>query len=377
MYCRVYNIHASWHCVHAVKTLGISEELTDKGYGHRQMDFINIIVMMATVLVCSTALTYGARYYALRHNILDHPNDRSSHITPTPRGGGIAIVVTFTLATLLYLWLQQSTDVALVCALTLGGIIIAILGYCDDIYRIKPRTRVIIHFAIASFALYLLNGLPILDFGTWQFHLHGLGTLIGIISIVWLTNLYNFMDGIDGLACSEGLFVSLAAGLILWFTAHDDIAMLFFLLAASIGGFTLLNWPPAKIFLGDVGSGYLGYIIAVLGIYSSKQTALSISFWLILLAVFICDATFTVIQRTLNGKPWYIAHREHAYQRLIAAGATHRQITLAILCLNIAMLLPCALITMYWPLYGGWTMMAAVVSLYLLWRKIIKRTALA
>lgn len=340
------------------------------------MDLISLLIVIMIVLVCSTSLTYGARNYALRHNILDHPNDRSSHITPTPRGGGIAIVVTFTLA-LIYVWLQHSINTALVCALIIGGIVIAILGYCDDIYHIKPRTRVIIHFATATFALYLLNGLPILDFGTWQFHLHWKGTLVGIISIVWLTNLYNFMDGIDGLAGSEGLFVSLAAGFILWFTSHHDIALLFFLLAASIGGFILLNWPPAKIFLGDVGSGYLGYIIAVLGIYSCKQTTLSISFWLILLAVFICDATFTVIQRAINGKPWYVAHREHAYQRLVAAGATHQQITLAILCLNILMLLPFALIAMYWPLYGGWSMMAAVISLYIIWKMIIKRTVLA
>lgn len=337
-----------------------------------QMELPSLLLLSPLLFVCSIILTYLARRYALRHDIIDHPNERSSHTTPKPRGGGIAIVATFTFA-LTYLWWGNIIASALFGALAIGGLIIAALGYYDDIHHIKARTRVIIHFATANFALYLLNGLPILDFGTWQFHLHWQGTVIGVISIVWLTNLYNFMDGIDGLAGSEGLFVSLTAGFILWFTANHAIAILFFALAPAIAGFTVFNWPPAKIFLGDIGSGYLGYILSVLGIYTSKQTSLSISFWIILLAVFICDATFTVIKRALNGKPWYDAHREHAYQCLVAAGATHQQITLAILLLNLFLLLPSALIAMYWPHYGAFSMMVAVITLYIVWRFIVGR----
>lgn len=339
------------------------------------MDVIQLGILSSLVFIVSLSLTYAARYFALRHNLLDHPNQRSSHIIPTPRGGGIAIVLTFC-AALIYLWLQEFIATALFLALIISLPIIAILGFYDDLYRMKARTRVSIHFATAAFALYLLDGLPVLDFGTYQFNLQLIGTIIGVISIVWLTNLYNFMDGIDGLSGTEGLFVSISGGLILWFNAplHQDIALLFFMLAASIAGFTVFNWPPAKIFLGDVGSGFLGFVIAILGIESSKQTSLSISFWIILLAVFICDATFTVIKRALHGKPWYAAHREHAYQRLLALGASHQQITLAIVALNMLVLLPFALLAISWPHYSAWLMMIAVVTLYLLWLIINQKT---
>lgn len=336
-----------------------------------ELNLLLVFVISILVFILSLLLTDGVRYYALRYNLIDHPNQRSSHRIPTPRGGGIAIVLSFFLA-LTDLWLNHLVSTSLFYAL-IGGVVIAISGLCDDFYSIKARIRLMIQFATAMFALYILGGLPTLDFGTWQFHLSFFGTLIGIISIVWLINLYNFMDGIDGLAGSEGFFVSLSAGAMTWIIHYHDIAVVFFLLAASILGFTVLNWQPAKIFLGDVGSSFLGYTLAILGIYCIKQTPLSISFWLILLAVFICDASFTVIQRTLSGKTWYLAHREHAYQLLSMDGASHRKITLLILIYNLLILLPSAAISLYFNNAAGIIMLVNIVCLFTIWRFIRNR----
>lgn len=337
------------------------------------MAFANWIIIFILVFMATAVLTYITRYYALKNKILDVPNQRSSHVTPTPRGGGLAIVFVFNIC-LLALWNYFRLD-ALFAALSLGGIIIAAVGYYDDLFRMKARTRAFIQFATATFALLAIGGLPTLDFGTWQFHVGILGTIIGIISIVWLTNLYNFMDGIDGISGSEGLFVCIAAGTMLWFNGtYQSIAILCFLFASCLAGFTLFNWPPAKIFLGDVGSGFIGYTLAVLGIYTAKLTNLSLSFWIMLLAIFICDATFTVVRRARQGKAWYDAHREHAYQRLIIAGKSHKEIIMQLLTFNLAVILPLAFIAQRYPSIAGWLMLMLVFGLFILWRRIVIQT---
>lgn len=336
------------------------------------MNFIlfSVIPFLIIIFASSLALTATVRSYAQRHHLLDHPNQRSSHLIPTPRGGGIAIVATF-LAALFFLHQQHFIATALFWSLTLGGLVIAAIGACDDFFHLRAKTRVTVQFGVALFALIMLHGLPILDFGGIQLNLHWIGTLIGIISIVWLTNLYNFMDGIDGLAGTQAIFVCLSAAGILWYLGEFPLAIICVTLAVSCTGFILFNWPPATIFLGDVGSGFLGYTISVIGIYASKYTALSLSFWLILLAIFICDTTFTLIHRVQQKKVWYAAHREHAYQCFILRGATHRQVILAILSLNVCLILPLALLTLIWPHQAAWTTLLTFFIFYLLWRRIV------
>jgi Fuc2NAc and GlcNAc transferase len=327
---------------------------------------MKIFIILAVTFLFSLLMTWLMRNYAIRKNIMDVPNQRSSHIIPTPRGGGMAIVISFSLG-VAGLAISGFIAANLALALLGGGIGVAAIGYIDDVYKVAARWRILAHLAIAIWAVYWLKGLPIVDLGTWKFALHNNGILLALIGIIWSINLYNFMDGIDGLAGSEGLFVSLAAGVALWFSNQPTMAFLLLFLAATIAGFTWLNWPPAKIFLGDAGSGFLGYVFAVLTLYTANTNSLPIVFWLIILAIFICDATFTLLYRILQGKQWYAAHREHAYQHLICWGASHKQVTLGIFLVNVLLILPVALLAQYAPWNACWLMLSLLAGLFVTW----------
>jgi Fuc2NAc and GlcNAc transferase len=323
---------------------------------------MKIIFYCLLTFLLSTLTTYTVRLYMLRHSIFDIPNERSSHQIPTPRGGGIAIVLTFSLATLL-LTFTHAININLSITLLGGGLAIAALGYCDDLYTLPARWRILVHILSAAWALYWLGGFPL-------FTLHWQGSLIALLGIVWCINFYNFMDGIDGLASSEGLFVAIAAGVALHVLGSPSSATILWLLSAAIAGFVLWNWPPAKIFLGDAGSGYLGYVFAAMTLYTVNQQLLPLTFWWIILAVFICDATFTLFYRIHQGQRWYSAHREHAYQHLIARGASHKQVTLGITLINCLILFPIALATLHWPTQSLFLLSAILLSFFLLWRRV-------
>jgi Fuc2NAc and GlcNAc transferase len=333
-----------------------------------------MIFIIFFLVFCFTAMmTLLVRHFAISKNILDIPNDRSSHEVPTPRGGGLAIVVAFTITVLMMSFMNR-LDIHLSHALVGGGLLIAAIGYADDVYRVRTVVRIAVHFIAAIWAVYWLDGFPQLSVGAWNFHLHDFGSILAVIAIVWSINLYNFMDGIDGLAGSEGLFIALAGSMALVFAHHANTAILLYLLAAAIGGFTILNWPPAKIFLGDAGSGFLGYVFAVVAINTVNQHTLPLMFWLIIMALFICDATFTLLYRASQGKKWYAAHREHAYQRLITTGASHKQVTSGLMLFNFLIIFPLALLAIYWPLDSFWFFCIVVAILFFSWLSIKFRT---
>jgi Fuc2NAc and GlcNAc transferase len=329
---------------------------------------MNVIYLALTFLM-SLSLTWLIRRYAIRKNILDIPNQRSSHKIPTPRGGGGAIVMSF----LLVVSIMAMTGLVghgLAYALIGGGLAIAAVGYADDVYQVSTRWRFGIHLLVAIWAVYSLHGFPVVDFGTWKFTLSSWGNILAVIGVVWAINLYNFMDGIDGLAGSEGLFIALAGSIALSILHAPLCALLLLFFASAIAGFTVLNWPPAKIFMGDVGSGFIGYVFAVIAIHTANQHNFTIVFWLMLMSVFICDATFTVLHRALKGERWYAAHRDHAYQNLIAYGASHQRVTLAITLLNVALILPCTLFAIYHLTQAFWFMTSLMTGLFIIWCSI-------
>jgi Fuc2NAc and GlcNAc transferase len=314
-------------------------------------------------------MTAWLRRYAILKNIIDIPNQRSSHVIPTPRGGGVAIVASF-LAALLFLAYKNIIPYNVLFVLSTGGLGIAAIGYADDLYRLPTAWRFLGHIVVAAWAVYWFNGFSNLDLGTWRISMPHVGFCVAVFAIVWCTNLYNFMDGVDGLAGSEGLFVALAASAALWLTGEPNTAIMLLFLAASIAGFTYFNWPPAKIFMGDAGSGFLGYIFSVLALYTANTSKLPIIFWFIVLGIFICDATFTLLYRMLQGKKWYAAHREHAYQQLISRGASHSKVTLSILTMNVVLISPLAFFTLFRPWQGFWMMTGLLTILFLIWFSI-------
>lgn len=175
-----------------------------------------------------------------------------------------------------------------------------------------------------------------------------------LVSLVWLLNAYNFMDGIDGFAAAETVFVSGAAALLIGFNTNavSGDMMLALLIMASTAGFLFWNIPPARIFMGDVGSGFLGLILGVLAILTVRNGSLSMWVWVILLGVFVVDATITVLRRMIRGVRWHEAHRSHAYQHAARRWKSHGKVTVAISLINIFWLLPWSLAAFHWPHFG-------------------------
>ncbi|WP_454833104.1 MraY family glycosyltransferase [Pseudomonas veronii] len=321
--------------------------------------------LIVVVALLSFALTAGLRRYALARSIIDIPNARSSHSVPTPRGGGIAIVLAFLLTLPFLGWVHVvSSDVLI--AVGGAGALIAIIGFMDDHSHIAARWRLLGHFVASAWALFWLGGLPsILVFGM-TVNLGLAGGVFAAFYLVWMLNLYNFMDGIDGIASVEAICVSLGACLIYWLSGFENLVWLPLILAMAAAGFLFWNFPPARIFMGDAGSGFLGMVLGVISIQAAWVSAQLLWVWLILLGVFIVDATFTLIRRLVRGDKVYEAHRNHAYQFASRQFGKHLPVTLAVAMLNLLWLLPVALCVMLLGLDGLMGLIVAYVPLVIL-----------
>lgn len=296
---------------------------------------IERMVFIGAAAILSWLLASRVRLYAL-DRLLDIPNERSSHSSPTPRGGGLAIAVTTIGGILLAaMWRWISWDLAI--ALSGGGAMIAAVGWIDDHRDLPALTRFAVQFISAGWAMYWLGGLKSLSVGFAEVSLGIFGTVLGVIGIVWAINLYNFVDGIDGLAAGEAISTGAIGGMLLLVTGNTGLAMVAFVIAASNAGFLPLNWAPAKLFMGDVGSGLLGYLFAVLAVASENVGAVPLLLWVLLLGAFVFDATVTLCRRIAHGERWYHAHHSHAYQRMVQAGSSHATVSSMILGINIVL----------------------------------------
>lgn len=285
-------------------------------------------------LISSALLTGVARRFALSRAILDVPNERSSHSVPTPRGGGIALVGVV-LATCAWLGWSHPPVRAICIALGGGGALVAAIGWLDDRRAVPARFRLLVHLAAAAWAVGWLGGMERLQLGPWTLQLGLAGSFLAVVGVAWLINLYNFMDGIDGIAGSEAVVVGGFASALLLLAGDLPLALLSAAIASAAAGFLFWNWPPARIFMGDVGSGTLGFLFAVLAVASENRGAVPSLLWVLLLFVFIFDATVTLARRIARGEPWYSAHRSHAYQRATQGGLTHLGVTLRVIATNL------------------------------------------
>ena len=319
-----------------------------------------------SAFACSALLTQLIRKVALGSGVLDIPNARSSHGVPTPRGGGAAIVLVTT-AGLVLLALHGLVGLDLLCALAGGGVAVAVAGLVDDRRSLSAATRLTVHFAAALWTLAWLGGLPALRVGGHVGSLGWLGYLLGACGIVWAVNLFNFMDGIDGIAASEAVFIALVgAVLTVPMGVGTGVGLAALVFAAACGGFLLWNWPPARIFLGDVGSGYLGYMIVALAVSATRNDPVALWVWLILGGAFFVDATVTLVRRILRNERVHEAHRSHTYQWLARRWRSHRKVTLAVVAVNLLWLLPCAVLAARVPSYAGAAVILALAPLAVL-----------
>lgn len=321
-----------------------------------------IPLLLAAIFLLALSTTPLIRAIALRTGILDHPSRRSSHAVPTPRGGGLAIVAASNVG-FLFLWSSGALSGRSLLGL-LGGLLIALIGFIDDRRSTSSFLRLAVHFAAAVLAIAVFGGVPPIQVGGTVVHAGILGCVFGTIAIVWAINLFNFMDGIDGVAASEAIFILCAAcSLRLRSGSATDLGSPELILAAAILGFLIWNWPPARIFMGDVGSGYLGYVIAVLALASGRTDAVWPFVWVTLGGVFFVDATVTLGRRILRRERVDQAHRTHAYQWTARGWGSHGRVTLAVLAINVVWLLPCAWLEMSAPQYALWLTAAAMAPL--------------
>lgn len=298
--------------------------------------------MIPVIAVCSFVLTAILRRYALAKSIIDVPNNRSSHSTPTPRGGGVAIVVAF-FAALPFFWAGGQVPWQMLVSLGGSGALVAIVGFMDDHNHIAARWRLFGHFSAAAWALFWIGGLPPLNFFGMGVDLGLAGHILAAVYLVWMLNLYNFMDGIDGIASVEAICACLSACLLYWLSDVESMIWIPLTLAFSVAGFLFWNFPPARIFMGDAGSGFLGVVLGIISLQAAWNSPQLFWAWLILLGVFIVDATFTLVHRMIRGDKVYEAHRSHAYQFASRRFGKHLPVTLAVGAINLFWLLPVAL----------------------------------
>ena len=330
------------------------------------MKTLSTIAIAISAAIASWLLTGRFRRYALKSGIIDVPNARSSHVTPTPRGGGLAIVITVLVA-LPILGALQMLPWNIVFGLWGAGAIAAAVGFVDDRTTVGLAPRLFAHFAAAACVVQFIGVAPIAQlFAVGQPH-NVAASVISALFLVWMLNLTNFMDGIDGLASVEVVTVcfggcvcvlvsraamsssvmsvssSLVSNIGGVFDPHFAVAFYTpVLLGAATIGFLFWNWPPARIFMGDAGSGFLGVLLGALSIIAATAAPQLLWSWLILLALFMVDSTVTLVRRIARGERFYKAHRSHAYQHA-AQRWGHQRVTLLCGAINLFWLLPIAL----------------------------------
>jgi UDP-N-acetylmuramyl pentapeptide phosphotransferase/UDP-N-acetylglucosamine-1-phosphate transferase len=287
---------------------------------------LKIILLILSLGFCSFVLTYFIRRFALKNKIVSIPNERSLHIVPTPHGGGLAIVISW-YSGITILFIFSHIDKNLYYALV-SGIILTIVSLIDDLIDLKASIRLFFHFITAIIAFIFLGGLRQLIIPGMDMNYLFLIYPFAIIGMVWFINLFNFMDGVDGFASLEAITVCL----VMFFLSGSIINLI---LLACISGFLFWNWPKAKIFMGDVGSTQLGFILVVLGIYFHNTFQFSILNWIMLTSPFWFDATLTLFRRWRNGEKLGEAHRKHAYQRIVRGGFSHLKVNISLLIINL------------------------------------------
>jgi UDP-N-acetylmuramyl pentapeptide phosphotransferase/UDP-N-acetylglucosamine-1-phosphate transferase len=282
----------------------------------------------ALLALCLSAwLTRSFSHPASRFHVIDHPNERSLHSHPTPRSGGVAIFIA--LAVAVGFWVSGIELTSLFYGLGIGTALVAAMSFLDDRKGLPVRVRLPGHFAAAAFLV--IGGLFLAGFslpGLAWYWPQWLGILFSLLYLVWMINLYNFMDGMDGFAAGMAMIGFGIFALLGYLAGNPVFLVLNLLVVSASAGFLLFNFPPARIFMGDTGSSLLGLLAGGLSIWGAREEVFP--FWVALLVFspFIVDATVTLLRRLGRGERVWQAHKSHYYQRLVQSGWGHRKTVL-------------------------------------------------
>ena len=325
------------------------------------MTGIGLATALAAIL--SLALTGLATWYARRRGLIDHPGDRQSHVLPTPRGGGAGLILAFLVSSLLFA--QGAMSGGWMSCLLPAVLMLAITGWWDDHRPLSARIRLLVQLAATAWLLVCLQESG-LQMSAWLWP-------VAVLFVVWMSNLYNFMDGSNGMAGAQGVF---SAAVLAWLFARagDEATSIFsVMLAASCLGFLPWNLRKARVFMGDVGSVSLGFSFAALLVYGAVSGAFNVPVALMVLLPFLVDSTLTLIARVLKRERWYNAHRQHLYQQIIIQGWTHGRVLLLYQAINLVLVLPGIAVAVNYPAAAWPIALALSLALGLGWYLSIKR----
>ena len=327
---------------------------------------MSLLLLISLLFIGSALLTGLFRSVAQRARLNDVPVSRSAHSAPVPVGGGLSIVVLL----LLVAGYGYSVEIIRIneLAALMAGLVIACIGMVDDVKQLDIRWRIPAQFLASIYVVYCLGDVPAIDFGLFVFPESLLLNVIAVFALVWLLNLFNFMDGIDGIAATELIAVNLIS-IVIVINTDELITLLSAGLAAAAGGFLLWNWSPAKIFMGDVGSSFIGFSLGVMALLSMHHGSMTVWTWVLLVGVFIVDATLTLFNRFRRKQRWLEGHASHAYQNAARHYKSHAKVTITVLLINLFWLGPLAWLSMQYPEMGLVIAILGLLPLVLLARR--------
>lgn len=292
---------------------------------------MNEPILLAAVALglglASAWATAALRRWALRRSVLDIPNDRSSHTVPTPRGGGLVLVAALALVAPIS-WLAGAPLSSGVRWFLAGALLIAAVSWIEDLKTVPRALRFAAHAAAAALALWGLGAWDVVELPLFSVRLAWIGVPATFLWLVGLTNAYNFMDGIDAIAGLQAVAAAFGWIVVGGLTGQEQLLIVAVPLLACTAGFLVHNWPPASIFMGDVGSTLLGFTFAALPLMAGPSDPRLAFVGLLFVWPFVFDASFTFLRRLLRRENVFSPHRSHLYQRLILCGRSHRSVSL-------------------------------------------------
>ncbi len=325
-------------------------------------DAMSRIILVIGIMLLAFVFTGLAAWYARRSGMVDHPGERHSHTVVTPRGGGIGIILALLIASPL---LIGGGDESWGKCVLPGLLVLAILGWRDDHASLSARFRFFVQLVVSIYlvACVVNNG--------WM---QGAGSiLLAVLFLVWMTNLYNFMDGSNGMAGLQAVFGGAVLFCLFDSAGQHNLALASACVAASCAGFLPWNLGNARVFMGDVGSISLGFVFAALLVIGVGNQSFSLPVALLVMLVFITDSTLTLIGRVLKREQWYNAHKQHLYQRLIVQGWTHGRVALFYQAINLVLVVPGIVVAVNYPALAWPVAMILILAFTIGWYLLIKR----
>ncbi len=279
-------------------------------------------------LVGSVGLVAAVKHWAERRSLLDHPNERSLHVRPTPRGGGIGIVVPVCLALAAAGFLIPEIKSA-TSWLVGAGLLMAAVGFIDDVRGLPAITRLFVHVCAAGMAVVAFGAWRTLEWpGLLSVDLGWAAVPFTVFLLAGFTNAFNFMDGVDGIAGCQGVVAGIGWAGAGYAMQDPLLTVAGSVIATASLGFLLFNWSPASVFMGDVGSSFLGFSLAALAVHAASRSASAATAGMLFVWPFILDPAFTLLRRAGRRENLLAAHRSHLYQRLVLTGVSHQSVTL-------------------------------------------------